>query len=88
MCIHYPTDLPRTCCVMIALMRSLRINPDSYLPGLSYFTLDSKILWPREIKTFIKETKRFENALSIYTCKWSIDLGRIRAPFVLCVTLV
>lgn len=40
------------------------------------------------MKTFIKETKHFENALLIYICKWSIVLGRKRAPFVLCGTLV
>lgn len=74
-CIHYPTDLPRTYCLMIAPIRSLWADADAYCPGLLYFILYSKSLWPREIKTSVKETKHFKNALLVPTCKWSIVLG-------------
>ena len=45
---------------MIALIRSLWTDADTYCSGLFYFTLDSKLFWPGEIKTFIKEARHAE----------------------------
>lgn len=45
---------------MIVLIRSLGIDAEADCPSLFDFILDSKFLWARKIKTFIKETRHFE----------------------------